>query len=531
MTGRSPIELIEEGIRLFRTSGLATLALYYIGSLPFVLALLFFSADMSRDAYAYQRVLPGSFVVALLFLWMNVWQSIYAAELRKRLGGRAGSRWTARRILRVAILQSAVQPTCLIVIPASALIALPLAWVYGFYQNFTVLADGEELRLSELIVQARTYALLWTRQSWLVLLIQSGFALFTAANIAIAIFLLPRLLQMFLGVETVFTKSGANLLSSTFFTICAAMTYLCVDPIMKAIYVLRCFYAESVRSGEDLKAEFRQSVSTVALLLLLLAVPISRATAQPRTGISAPELDRAIDQVIHQRQYAWRLPRQQAPRAESQNFFVRFTQSVLKATRAGIRRVQRSYKQFRDWLNELIRGKRGDRPDGQTGGPAAALQALIYALCAAMAAVLGVLIFRAVRQRKPKEETAPAVAAAAVDLNAENLVADQLPEEGWHSLAKDWIARKDFRMALRALYLASLAYLGERELIRIHRAKSNRDYLRELDRRARSKPELAAVFGQNLAVFESCWYGKYEVGLDAVNAFVANLDRMKASAE
>ena len=86
-------------------------------------------------------------------------------------------------------------------------------------------------------------------------------------------------------------------------------------------------------------------------------------------------------------------------------------------------------------------------------------------------------------------------------------------------------------MALRALYLASLAYLGERELIRIHRAKSNRDYLKELDRRARSKPELAVVFGQNLTVFESCWYGRREVGLEAIAAFIANLDRMKSCAE
>ena len=39
---------------------------------------------------------------------------------------------------------------------------------------------------------------------------------------------------MFAGVETTFTKSGANLLSSTFLAVCLGLTYLCVDPIMKA---------------------------------------------------------------------------------------------------------------------------------------------------------------------------------------------------------------------------------------------------------------------------------------------------------
>src|SRR5947208_9992127 len=113
MTERTPIELIEEGTHLFRTAGVATLSFYYIGTLPFVLAFLFFWADMSRDAYAYQRVLPGSLAVALLYLWMNAWQSAYAADLRRQLGGRSEPPWTLRRILRMAILQSAVQPTSL----------------------------------------------------------------------------------------------------------------------------------------------------------------------------------------------------------------------------------------------------------------------------------------------------------------------------------------------------------------------------------------------------------------------------------
>jgi len=52
MSERSAIELIEEGTRLVRASGLAALALYYVGALPFVLAFLFFWADMSRDAFA-----------------------------------------------------------------------------------------------------------------------------------------------------------------------------------------------------------------------------------------------------------------------------------------------------------------------------------------------------------------------------------------------------------------------------------------------------------------------------------------------
>ena len=92
-------------------------------------------------------------------------------------------------------------------------------------------------------------------------------------------------------------------------------------------------------------------------------------------------------------------------------------------------------------------------------------------------------------------------------------------------------AKRPHRMALRAVYLASLAYLGAQDLIRIHRGKSNWDYKKELDRRAQARPELAAVFSRNLAVFESSWYGRTEVGLDAIDAFAANLDRIKSCVE
>jgi hypothetical protein len=155
----------------------------------------------------------------------------------------------------------------------------------------------------------------------------------------------------------------------------------------------------------------------------------------------------------------------------------------------------------------------------------------MYFLLVALATGLGFLLIRALQQRAASQTAVAIAVAAPVNLSAENLVADQLPEEGWRGLAKEWIARNDFRMAMRALYLASLAHLGERELIRIHRGKSNRDYHRELDRRARSTPELAEVFGQNLAVFESCWYGREKIGLEAIDAFAANLDRMKAYAK
>jgi hypothetical protein len=114
------------------------------------------------------------------------------------------------------------------------------------------------------------------------------------------------------------------------------------------------------------------------------------------------------------------------------------------------------------------------------------------------------------------------------DLSDENLGAEQLPEDGWTKLARELLAGGDLRLALRAFYLASLAHLAQRNLIKLEKFKSNREYERELNRRAHSLPALLGAFGQNVSVFDRSWYGLHEIDSELVSEFAANLERMRA---
>ena len=115
------------------------------------------------------------------------------------------------------------------------------------------------------------------------------------------------------------------------------------------------------------------------------------------------------------------------------------------------------------------------------------------------------------------------------DLRSEDIVADQLPEDGWIALAREYAARGELTLALRAAWLAGLAHLGHRELINISRHKTNRDYDRELRRRARDRVPLLAAFEQNLTSFERSWYGNHEVTAERFNSFEGNLDQIRQS--
>ena len=114
------------------------------------------------------------------------------------------------------------------------------------------------------------------------------------------------------------------------------------------------------------------------------------------------------------------------------------------------------------------------------------------------------------------------------DLADETVTASQLPENEWLKLARDLMGKGELRLALRALYLASLAHLAQRELIRIARFKSNRDYEQELRRRARALPELQAAFTDNTSLFDRAWYGLHDVTQEVLQRFQANLERIKA---
>src|SRR5204863_6692298 len=95
-----------------------------------------------------------------------------------------------------------------------------------------------------------------------------------------------------------------------------------------------------------------------------------------------------------------------------------------------------------------------------------------------------------------------AVADAAPDLTDENVQAAQLPADGWLALAREQAARGEWRLALRALYLATLARLAAEGLISLAKFKTNLDYEREVRRRALSREEITAAFARRRREFE-----------------------------
>jgi len=275
----------------------------------------------------------------------------------------------------------------------------------------------------------------------------------------------------------------------------------------------------------------RPEMAMLILGLLLLPAAANGQASAPAPTVSPNELNQAIDQVIHRPEFTWRMPRAPQPPAESANWFVRQTQAFLNAMGRGVRQVVKWIDQFFTWLGDKLKHLLPGIGGNQPAADARRLRLFIYALLAGVAIVLAWLLWqvRRTRKRRVAVKVTP-TAIPVVELNNPDLQADQQPLDEWLLLARDCTARQEFRLALRAFYLAGLSYLAGRSLISIQRGKSNRDYARELRRKARDQADLLDAFQQNLGVFERTWYGLYDVDRSLVERFEATLSEMRSYA-
>lgn len=540
---KGALELLEQAVHLLRLAPLPVLLCYYIGAFPFVLGFLFFWADMSRSAFAPEHCGRAAFGLVLLFIWMKTWQAIFATELTARITGTPAGRWSLRRGLRIAHSQIILQPSGLFLLPISFVVLIPFGWAFAFYQNTTVLAgDGDA---KSLFKRAVRQSAIFPQQNHVALLVLFAFALFVWMNMTSLIVFLPGLLKTFLGIETVFTRAG-NLafFNTTFFAASVALTYLAVDPLVKSLYALRCFYGQSITTGDDLKVELGSATKMAAAMIVMaicyFAAPqiASAQTAASQNSpapqqpppVPAPELERSIEKVLNRPEFTWRSPREKIKIPEAKKgWFVLFLESIFDTLKSWMRSLRDVLRDILDWLGKIFRKKPSDAGRGSRGdGWMVGLQLLVFVLLALIAAALALLLFRMWKRRARTEVVMAEPVLATPDLTDENVAANELPEDGWLKLARELMEKGDLRLALRALYLASLAHLAQREFVNIAKFKSNREYELELRRRARALPELQNAFGQNVTIFDRIWYGMHEVNQESLQNFQSNMERIRA---
>lgn len=537
------LSLSEQSVHLLRRSGAPALVEYYIGSLPFTLGLLYFWSDMSRNPMAYTYCGPSSAGLALLFIWMKYWQVRFCRRLTCLLQDAAPESWPLSRSLATMARQCALHATGMALLPLAGLIVLPMGWIYAFYQNVTVLDGPESKGLVQLGRSATRQSLLWPAQNHLFLSVISVFATLVLINLGITLITLPNLLKSLLGVETVFTLSAWSMLNTTFFAALCILCYLCVDPIIKAGYVLRCFHGVSLQTGDDIRAGLKPYLKAVLpVLVLAVGLGTSLVRAQdapapvftPRQTVTdirgySHQLDEAIDQVLQKRRFAWRLPREKVAQETDEPGWLA---SLFNWIGDGFETL---YQTVKDWIGKCIEWLENLLPEPKpkqlnSGTDWRGLHKVVFYVTGLVLAVLLVLMMRRWRRmRQPSvRDTGKHAAPQVIDLSDENVSAQDLPTDRWLRLAVELMENGDYRSALRAFYLSVISVLADGNRLAPARHKSNQDYYRELAQRAHAEPEVLQVFHRCLISFERAWYGMHPVSRDQLDRFVNDQERINA---
>ena len=542
---KNTILIVEEAVHFLRLAPPSLLLSYYVGSLPFVLGLLFFWADMSRHGYAGDHLYVGSLGVALLFVWMKTWHAVFGLQIRLKLSGSTWQPLPVQRYLSIVASQTLIHATGLFLLPLTAVMMAPFGWCYAFYQNVAMLADGDSLNFRDMSKNAWQQAKLWPLQNHLLLIIFFCFGLVVLFNVSVAVLILPYILKKFAGVETVFTLSGMHAVNTTFLISVFALSYLCLDPLIKIAYALRCFYGQALTTGADLKTElnvFRAKRRVLALafavILIFPAVKVQGAEQleiipEEVSGISSQELDRAIDEVLERREFVWRMPREKSPVEESKASgpLISVLRWIVEKLENAFKMVSGWIEKLEDWLNKMWPSESTPETSGDRDWRSV-IRVLLIALSAVLVVILLIYVVKLWRRRLvSKDESQEDSGTEAPDLRDDGIKADELPANRWFDLAKELMAKGDYRLAMRALYLATLSYLAEKELVIVEIYKSNRDYDRELQRRISDQKDLVSAFSESVTVIDRVWYGMHKISRSDVESYFADQERIMGLAE
>jgi len=531
---KSAIRMIEEAVHILRAAPGALLSVYYIGSIPFILGLLYFWADMSRSATAYEHSAVAALGLSFLFVWMKFWQTVFMFQIRAQFLNETLPPWSLLRIASIAATQSIIQATRFLVVPIASLMVIPFGFCYAFYQNVSAHDDAQGQTVRSTCKWAWQQARLWPRQNHLLICIYWIFGFVIFINVAITAMVIPQMVKTLFGVDSAFTLSGLYMfLNTTFWIVVLGMTYLLLDPLIKATYVLRCYYGAALQSGEDLRSELSRNMTRRNKLIagfLFISVCFTPFTtiAEQRAPISPVDLDRSIEETMNRREFAWRMPREiiQADEQKDKGPIEAAVDWLIEMLGKGIKKIGSWITKFIEWLEDML-----PKPDKKTetskGNWITPVRMVLMILLIFLVVVLAYIFVRIWQRRRTRPvEMVSAVAATAPDLTDENLKADVLSTNRWLTMAGELAEKGEYRLAMRALYLATLAHLADHDMITIEMYKSNREYERELKRRAHEHQELISIFSASLNFFERVWYGMYRIARPDFDDFTTSHQRM-----
>jgi hypothetical protein len=505
------LELCERSLALLGQVSPRLWCCYLMGVGPIGLIGLYYLIHMSAHPAAEQDRNLLAFAVTVAGLWWRLCQARFASGLEARLAGAEQSELSWRELLLMGLRQTVIFAGYVLLLPIASLLVIPLVWMTAWFHQCCLVGGRSNPPLVRLIREGASQ-LFWGQSAYhTALMVASAVGFIVMVNLCGFVLFGPMLFKMMTGVESAITRSYWLVFNSTVLMTVCFVTYVVVSPFVRAIFVLRSYGVDSLTTGVDLRVRLQQFTNRRSLGGWLGAALLLQGISgvEAAESVSQSEIRQAIEEVMARPEFAWRL------RTEAQESAGRSGLEVW------VRSVIRWLEEWIDWFRDLI------MPGPQAPGDQTLFdmngfsRPLLFGLLLIVAIFLGQLIYRILKARRKPSTAMPELATTLEmpDLDDEQTLASDLPEDGWLALATGYLEIGDYRRALRAFYLSALAHLHGQRLIQITRGKSNATYLAEIQRYEHELPSLAECFDVVVQNFDRVWYGYYQIDLESLQHY------------
>lgn len=168
-----------------------------------------------------------------------------------------------------------------------------------------------------------------------------------------------------------------------------------------------------------------------------------------------------------------------------------------------------------NWFDKLFSGgRKSDVPQSSIGAMPDVVRIFLVAALGVFLVWAFVTLFKRLRQhgsnlkKTSKEKIEILGEVFEADITGDDLIKD----------AAEMARRGDYRMAIRRAYLAMLYEMEQRGKLRLHRAKTNNDYLRELRNDKYTYPSVEIMTNR----YERIWYGLSAATMEDYSGFIEN---------
>jgi hypothetical protein len=336
-------------------------------------------------------------------------------------------------------------------------------------------------------------------------------------------------------------------------------TYAIIDPLFKAVYVIRRFHWDARQSGDDLLVEWTQSmelwrrrtgargaIKLPALMLgCLWCCSFSPCRAEPKTlnsathslnsspsdsskhssSLSSPAQqtwDSALEKAFSDERYRWRKPMNEQEAEAPKGWLDKLFFDMRTEIKSLGRHLKDGMNRLSEWLNDWFKhqNKSSYKNNPKGWGPSLNTWMLIFfaiTLCA-----LAIFTLRYIKNRDPRPALLKIHKRVPVDLNDDYIDPLQNNPEQWLEMVTQLCEQGQLRLALRACFLACLSSLASEGWIELTTGRGNREALRQLELRRSHDKVVLNNFRALLEAFEKTWYGDYSLTAMDISEHIQN---------